>query len=317
MLVCELNGQGGDLTDLRAPIAVSQRVDEDHSGDVLGGNAGRRLKGELPQLLTPGTEDDIDTFVNDPAWGAQQKMNGKHLIAKALDGRVTGINKRGLECPMPESVQEALKNQNVLLDAEVIGDALHVFDLMATGPNLEQNYRDYGLDYRCLLALMATKDANSPHVKFVGLVMGKKAKRALVTSLKKRHKEGVVFKKLKAPYRPGRANSLKKADNVKIKFYAEVAAGVMRWTEKSSVEVGLRTKVMGRPYLVSIGKVTVHAKYAPQIEEGSIIRVKYLYATEADQLFQAHLDPTDDGSVIADQGKADPVTALKHEGKDE
>lgn len=268
--------------------------------------------GIRPMLLTAGTEDDIDRFVNDNSWGGQDKKNGKHLIVKSLNGVVTGINKRGLECPMPEAVQKALKSQNVLLDGEVIGDVLHVFDLMALGPNLGEDHRDYGLDHRCVMGLMVVKDANSPHVKFVGLVTGKKAKRALVARLYKGRKEGVVFKRLDAPYRPGRIHSLKKADNVKIKFWKEIAAKVLEWTSKQSVRLEVRS-VRG---VQSIGKVTVATKYVKQIKVGSIVRVKYLYATDAHQLFQAHLDPTDDGSVIADQVIPDTSFDLKYEGKD-
>jgi hypothetical protein len=86
---------------------------------------------------------------------------------------------------------------------------------------------------------------------------------------------------------------------------------VIRWTDKSSVEVGMMDGVD----IVSVGKVTVHAKYVKQIKEGDLIRVRYLYATDAKQLYQANLDPMDDQSIMADV--VDQITTLKFEGKDE
>lgn len=323
---------GPQLTGTKTPKPVSKEKAEAKYAEVLKSKQAKGYhpgedapafsmvenevdSGIRPMLLTPGKEEDVAMFVDDDDWGAQQKMNGKHLIVKSLGGKVTGINKRGLECPMPSELQGALKHHDVLFDSEIVGTVLYVFDLMAVGANLSLNHREDPLSQRYKLMQGVVDLIGAPgYVKAVTLVRGRKAKQTLVKQLRKDRKEGVVFKKFDAPYHPGRANSLAKATNVKIKFYAEVAAEVLDWTEKSSIEVALRKEADLK--LVSIGKVTVAAKYAKQIKAGSIVRVKYLYATENSILFQAHLDPTDDGSVIADQEHADPMTALKHEGKE-
>ncbi|NIN68653.1 MAG: WGR domain-containing protein [Anaerolineae bacterium] len=269
--------------------------------------------GVRPMLLTPAKEEHIQMFVDDDSWGAQEKKNGKHLIVSIKGDKVTGINKRGLECPMPVAIQDALRGHHSLIDGELIGETLHVFDLMTVGPHA-QDHREYILEQRLVMAEMIVKNVNAPDlVQVVKLVKGKKAKQLLVDMLRKENKEGVVFKKLDARYHPGRAGTLSKATNVKIKFYAEVAAEVIDWTGKQSIRVGLKNGTG----LKSVGKVTVATKYVEQIKPGSIVRVRYLYATDGSQLFQAHLDATDDGSVIADQKKPDLFSSLKYEGKDE
>ena len=101
---------------------------------------------------------------------------------------------------------------------------------------------------------------------------------------------------------------------VKVKFYKAVSPVIIGWKkDKQSIEVGLRDDKK----IISVGWVTVPTKYVGQIEEGKPVRVRYLYATPAKQLYQAHLDPTDDGQVMADQVLADPIADLKFEGKEE
>lgn len=265
--------------------------------------------GMRPMLLTWAEESDLERFIKDDGWGAQEKINGKRIQAKATQDGVIGANKRGLQCPIPKELQEALKDQTCVLDGELVGTTYRVFDLLE---EFGTDLRKTEMTFRHQMAEKAV-DGAGPNVRIVPLVYGEEQKRALVESLRAGRKEGVVFKKLNAPYEAGRRPSLEKAIAVKIKFYAEIAVEVLRWNkDKSSVEVA----ALDAGRLVSVGNVTVHDRYVSQIEVGMVIRVKYLYATDAAKLYQANLDPTDDGSVIADQVAADPISRLKFENKD-
>jgi len=264
-----------------------------------------RDSGLRPMLLTPDTEENLEKYITDDDWCAEVKLNGKRIMIKAKEDTIVGVNRRGLECAIPKSVEASLSvlKPGDVLDGELIGENYHVFDVIAKG--------SYSMRLG-LLDLLAKK-VKAPNIRFVPAFTGQKDKRELVQSLRKNRKEGVVFKKLGADYEPGRRENLAKAICVKVKYYAEVAAQVIDWTDKQSVEVGL----LDGKGLVSVGKVTVPTKYVDQVRKGELVRVKYLYATGAKQLYQAHLDPTDDGSVIADAEKADTIKALKFEGKKE
>lgn len=266
--------------------------------------------GLRPMLLTDDSDGGADPYIKDDAWGAQQKLNGKRIQIKARTKGVVGSNKRGLTCPIPKAVEEALSGISATLDGELIGDVYHAFDILeAGGRDLSQ--KTYAERHKVLLLLLGFRDKN---VVCALLFVGNNAKRELMTKLSRENQEGIVFKKLDGKYLPGRVEDLKKSAAVKVKFYKAVSAVVIRWkTGKQSVEVGL---LKGKE-VVSVGWVTVPTKYVDQIVEGKPVRVKYLYATTGQQLFQAHLDATDDGVIMADQVEADPFSDLKYEGKED
>jgi len=265
--------------------------------------------GLRPMLLTDCSEEGPDRFIEDDKWAGQEKINGKRIMLRVTPKGVVGANRRGLECPIPKEVQNAAaKLTPCVLDGELVGTTYHAFDLLEDRSDL----RAIGMAARHLL-LTARMASCGSCVKLVPLTVGTKEKRALVKRLRDGRREGVVFKTLAGTYVPGKIENVKKAIAVKAKFYAEVAVEVIRWTEKSSVEVGL----LDGSKIVSVGRVTVPAKYVNQVKIGRLIRVRYLYATEAKQLYQAHLDPADDGNVKADQAMTDSISALKLEGKEE
>lgn len=269
--------------------------------------------GLRPMLLTPDEEENLEKYIKDPDWGAQQKLNGKRNMLRVKGGKVEGINRRGLVCPIPKAVESAfasMKNDHTF-DGELVGDVYHVFDVIESASlkdpaNVSYQTRHEGVQY--LVGLVG-----SSHVQVVPFVCGETAKRDLVKALQDGKREGVVFKRRDSFYVPGKIDNLKKASAVKIKFYSEGSFLVLDWNkDTSSVEVA----AMDSKKAVSVGNVTIPAKYAGQVRKGDVLRVRYLYATPADQLYQPSLDADDAGSVVAD-GSADKLSSLKHEGKDE
>jgi len=269
--------------------------------------------GLRPMLLTDASEEGPDRFIESPEWAAQEKMNGKRIMVRASEGRVIGVNRRGLECPIPATISKTFKLAAVTLDGEMIGDVYHVFDAInlsgedVTAATAEARHHALSMYQRKFQ--WWTSDV----VQVVPLIFGREGKRSLTDELRDKRREGVVFKRVDAAYQPGKIENVQKAIAVKCKFYSEVAAIVRRWTDKSSIEVGLRDK----EEITSVGKVTVAAKYVCQIKAGDVVRVRYLYATPNRILYQANLDPTGDGSVLADQSSPDSLASLKLEGKEE
>jgi ATP-dependent DNA ligase len=258
-------------------------------------------------LLTVATEDDLERFITDNKWAAQEKMNGKRIMVRAKRGKVVAANKTGKECPIPAAVADALSAVEGDYDGELVRGKLHLFDAMRNGTG---DLRGKGMAHRHEYADAVAFGAPTV-IGIVPLVTGTKAKRALVAKLKKARKEGVVFKKVDAPYEAGRRSSLKKAIAVKVKFYAEASLRVIRWNGKQSVQLGARDGIK----TVFVGNMTVPEKYNDEISAGDIVRVRYLYATEKDRLYQPNLDPDGNGEVVRDDVlDADALSSLKHEG---
>lgn len=273
--------------------------------------------GYRSMLLTQVAEEDIERYLSDEAWGAQEKQNGKHIIAKIQGGVVTAYNKSGLACPIPVIVQEALgtlKNDHVL-DGELVGEIYHVFDVIESASFKDEMPYSARADAAMYLAGLS----KSPNVRGVPLAVGTCEKRELLAKLRKGKKEGIVFKLLAAKRVAGKIDNLKKALAIKVKFYKEMDCVVISWTDKSSIEVGAYEGPIGSP-LVSVGKVTVPAKYVKQVKVGGVARISYLYGTTPGrQLYQANLDPDDAGIFMRDDVLAKDclMSAMQFEGKDE
>lgn len=295
--------------------------------------------GLRPMLLTDATELGETLYVYNPAWGAQEKMNGKRVMLDVFpDGRVVGVNRRGLECPIPEAVVEVFKPKRggrsgparrtprLTLDGELIGDVYHAFDLLLEDDDVGKQIdrKPVATNVRHYRLVTVLQPFINDSMRIVDLVIPVEGKRALAALLRVSRKEGVVFKKLDAPYVPGRTENLGKATAVKVKFYAEGTFEMIAWNDKSSVQIGAASD---NEIYVPVGNVTVPEKYVAQINEAMghevrrkrvLIRVRYLYATPAYILYQPNLDPDDNGRVVCDD--TDQVTLrsnLKLEGKDE
>ena len=268
-------------------------------------------------LLTDATgdEDLLRELIADDAWGAEPKLNGKRIALNIQDGQTTGVNRRGLECPIPKEIQGAFTGVRgtAVVDGELVGDTYHLFDCLER----EFSLRDEPLRIRKQMAEDLAKIAasRSTHVKFVPLTTGMREKALLVANLEAGRREGAVFKRLDGKYVPGRTENVKKAIAFKFKFYEAGEFEVIRWNAKSSVELGAYED--GKR--VSVGNVTVAAKYVKQIAEGGVLRVRYLYATAGRQLYQAVLDPDSTGAVMRDDKtpKECLIGQLKFEGKSE
>jgi bifunctional non-homologous end joining protein LigD len=124
---------------------------------------------------------------------------------------------------------------------------------------------------------------------------------ALWERLRRDNREGIVFKRLDAPYVPGRPNS--GGPQLKFKLVATASVIVTKVNLQRSVEVGL---FQGRS-LVSCSNVTIPANQEiPKV--GDVVEVRYLYAfRESLALYQpAYLgrrEDVDTGECVVSQLK--------------
>jgi bifunctional non-homologous end joining protein LigD len=182
-----------------------------------------------------------------------------------------------------------------LMDGECIGDAFVAFDLLESlgVDRRAEPYRER-LD---ALYQMPVLGPDQP-ILFIRTATRTTDKRAMLTELRRQNKEGIVFKRIAAPYTPGRPAS--GGDQLKLKFTATascIVAGVNG--AKRSVRLELLGPAGESGGRVGVGNVTIPANQ-PIPATGTIVEVRYLYAYPDGALYQpVYLSPRNDVDLSA------------------
>lgn len=231
-------------------------------------HAERTHSGLQPQLLNAVDETEAARLLGDPAWCVQEKFDGRRRLVKLDGAALCGLNKQGLTTGLPSVLIPELRslNADVVLDAEVVGEHLHVFDLLLQDETTWM-LRPYGERLEALARLLGRE--NLPHVHLVETAQDSTAKFQFFQRLRQRNAEGLVFKRLEAPYEPGRPNSGGPA--LKFKFVATASVLVDRHNAQRSVAIRFhgQTKATGNVTILPNQEV-------PPV--GAVIEVRYLYA---------------------------------------
>jgi bifunctional non-homologous end joining protein LigD len=239
----------------------------------------KQPSGILPQLLNPIEEADAERLLRDDEYCAQEKFDGRHILILRQAGRLDGINKKGLLVGLPETVLNDIRHLpgTFIPDGESVGDDYHAFDLLElNGENLRPlRYRDRLTSLMNLLA-----SAEQSYVRLVETAFTTVQKIELWQRLRRENREGIVFKRLDAPYTPGKPNSA--GPQLKLKFCATLSAVVAKVNTRRSVEVRL---LKGNGW-IPCGNVAIPANHdIPQV--GAVVEVRYLYAhRESTALYQ-------------------------------
>ena len=235
-------------------------------------HAEKQASGILPQLLNPIEAAEVELLLCNDSYCAQEKFDGKHLLVRKQDDGLTGINKKGFVVGLSQTVAKELGQVpgSFIPDGEAIGQDYHLFDLLEhNGENLR------GLPYRIRLArlldLLLLGRMDSKYVRLVTTAFSTRQKTELYHRLRQENREGIVFKRLDAPYVPGKPSC--GGSQLKFKFVATVSAIVAKVNTQRSVEVSL---LQGRSF-VSCGNVTIPANQEIP-PAGAIVEVRYLYA---------------------------------------
>ena len=265
-------------------------------------HADKQASGILPQLLNPVEESEVELLLRDDNYCAQEKFDGKHLLIRKQDDDLEGINKKGFVVSLPQTVADELRGVpgSFIPDGESIGDDYHVFDLLEyNGENLR--LLPYRIRLTRLIDLLMLARSDYQHINLVETAFSTRQKNELWQRLRRENREGIVFKRLDAPFTPGKPNS--GGPQLKFKFVATASAVVAKINVQRSVEVSLFN---GRS-LVSCGNVTIPANHQiPRV--GDVVEVRYLYAyRDSLALYQpVYLGPREDvdpGECLAAQLK--------------
>ncbi len=271
-------------------------------------HAERVHSGLFPQLLNPVDETEAAKLLSDPDWCAQEKHDGQRRLVK-LDGpALCGLNKKGLTTGLPSLLVPELRSLgcDFILDAELVGEHLHVFDLILLDETTWM-LRPYHERLAALRTLLG--GTNLPHVHLVETATEATDKFQLLQRLKAQNAEGLVFKRIHATYEPGKPNSGGPA--LKFKFTATASVIVAQVNAQRSIAV----KLSGQDQ--ASGNVTIPPNHElPPV--GSVVEVRYLYAfRESGALYQpvylGQRDDVDPEECTSDQLKWKATDADIHE----
>lgn len=233
----------------------------------VAANLGARCDIDL-HLLTAASESDIERYLTDDAYMAQEKFDGERRPV-ARRAEVIGGNRNGLAVAMPRVLIDLISKlpEGTEIDAEQIGDTLYVFDAMRIGGS---DIRGLGALERVRKAEMLTDLIATPaNVTVVTTAIGTDAKRAMYARLRATRKEGMVFKRIFSPYASG-----KNEDQIKVKFVesATVQVASIHPTKRS-----ISVQAFGHDGVaVPLGNVTIPANHTIPAQ-GEIVEIEYLY----------------------------------------
>jgi bifunctional non-homologous end joining protein LigD len=200
----------------------------------------------------------------------QEKWDGRRLLLHKHDGKITGINRRGLAVALPEPLVRDAQAcaEDFTIDGEAIGDMLCAFDVLLVG---DEDLRGRRYTERLLILANLLGTFAHPGIHLTETAHLPEEKRRMFDHLKSEGREGVVFKHVDAPYIAGRPAS--GGSQLKHKFHETASFIVGKINAKRSVTLQL----LGGNTLVGAGNVTIPANQeipAP----GQIVECRYLYA---------------------------------------
>lgn len=264
---------------------VREKTAKGYKPDAAGAeyvNASReeRDTGLRPQLLNPIEETEAERLIQDDAFWMQEKQDGRRCLLKKTGGDVVGTNRMGLAIGLPKGIVDAAKASphDFILDGELMGESLVAFDLLQLDG---QDLTSTAYSYR--YKKMATFVGAAAPIVLTDTAKDSAQKKAKYERLKRENREGVVFKRHEAQYKPGRPSS--GGDQLKFKFYATASCLVV---EGRAGKRSVALVVFDGKAEVGVGNVTVPANQ-PIPKAGQIVEVRFLYAFPGGSLFQPTL----------------------------
>jgi len=243
----------------------------------------------MPQLLNAISEHEAVGLIADNSWAAQQKMDGERRAAHAENGTVIGMNRKGLIVPLPQAIADELQtiaNQtgSLLVDGELIGEVLHVFNL-----HIYKGEPVHDMPWLKRMRLAETLLAGCGYIKPVPVAVTTEQKQELWNQVLFENGEGLVFKRVNCPVTVGRPNS--GGDWLKFKFTDSASCCVIAVNSgKRSVQLGLleftiHPDAIKGQRMIPVGNVTIPPNHAIP-DAGDIVEVEYLYAYRGGSIYQ-------------------------------
>lgn len=243
----------------------------------LGTELAGRDTGLRVQLLNAiESEEELEAFILDDAWGLQEKWNGERRTLILESDAIIGGNRKGLAVAIAGELDLVCRDRlmpqlsgRTEIDGEDFGTTFAPFDLlMLNGRCLR------AAPYEQRLALLDALIVHAPEFPKPHTYRTAAEKRAKIAELRAANFEGVVFKRMSAPYTPGKPNS--GGDQRKFPFRASATFRVVGPNEGKR-SVGLELLDPATSLWGFFGNVTILPNFAiPAV--GAIVEVNYAWA---------------------------------------
>jgi bifunctional non-homologous end joining protein LigD len=287
-LVREKTGKGYQaVTEAVQPAAVAPPEGQGSGSKVVG----KRAKvGHAAQLLNSIEEHELDRFLRDDVYVAQQKLDGHRTIAHVGKDEIVPTNRAGQRTEVPGDILAGLGDlpHGTVVDGEVVahekGHLYWLFDVLQVG---DRDVTGLGYLERWALLEEELEPGLSGQVRVLPIAQGHAKKRALHDKLAKAHAEGIVFKDARAPYKPGRpASGGTQRKHKFVKTADVVLVSNAGNAYQMAVLDGKRQVLVGKVFAGTTNESRKAIDALLGDGERPTAEVRYLYATEDDQLFQ-------------------------------
>jgi bifunctional non-homologous end joining protein LigD len=286
-LVREKTSKGyEELTETVQPQAVAPPEGQGSGSRATGV---REKIGQAAQLLNPIDEDELEVWLADDRVIAQQKVDGSRVLVH-ISEQIRASNRAGQLTTIHTSIVEALESipAGTVIDGELVagedGPVYWLFDVLQIA---NEDLRGLGYLERWQRLDGEIEPAIDHPIRILDYAQGHAAKRSLYEKLRAAQAEGIVFKRHDAPYESGRPSS--GGPQLKHKFIKSADVVILE-----NAGNAYRMGVYEGEQLREIGKVFAGTSNDSRAEldarlaagEQPIAEVRYLYATDDDQLYQ-------------------------------
>ena len=237
----------------------------------------------MPIVQLAESTDDPEIFIADKNWAIEQKFDGTRAIVEVNDGQVRAFNRQGaLRTHWPTAVTKTLSSLpgKWVFDGELLGSTFHTFDLLelpGQGSIADQPWEARRMMLDKLFASANNLPANLSTTIWNADPIQKQAfyDRCVAEAV-----EGVMFKRLDAPYRGQRTPNW-----LKHKFQKSCEAVVMELNRKGKDEA-ITLGLFANGNLVEVAGCRLLPKFKQKVAVGTVVEVRYLYATADHRLYQ-------------------------------
>jgi ATP-dependent DNA ligase len=233
----------------------------------------------VPMLASPVDIDDLPELIQDGNWAFDQKLDGQRRLVAVTDGQPQAVGRRGATAKLPREIQHdlaVLGRGDWLVDGELIGTALWVFDLIRAPNDRINEQTPFAIRRRALDGIAAHISTGTVHV--LPSFATAAEKQVLVDQVRDSGCEGVVARHVDGRYEFGkRSQNMRKA-----KFFRDIDVVVTRLRVDGRENFGIGLVRGGE--LIEIGTCSALYRSIGNVEVGQVVTVRYLYANERGHL---------------------------------
>jgi len=238
-------------------------------------------------LPTDVSEADAERLLVDPNYCIQDKEDGIHVLAARTERGVSTRNRKGEPHSVPQGLTQVLMGLPVgsMLDGERLHEGGYVvFDILYWDGRdwREESYANrLGEVYRVCSVMQST------WIRPIASAFSENAKRDFLLDRREQMKEGVIFKDMRAPYRPGRP--VEGGTLRRLKFTKRMSVILFRRQGDTKASFDMLA-FDGKPLPSLIGTVSAQQFFTDLLPgQARVGEVEYLYGTPNRKLVQPRL----------------------------